>query len=85
MEGLLIHVLISGDLAPNAVQSFFNRYYVTQGCKWNKNTVFVTGQLHKYDRTLHAALYTMKTQWFLYCKFTKALTNMCYNETHMFY
>ena len=51
MDGLLIHVLISGDLD---------------------------------DRTLNAALYTMKTQWLLYCKFSKALMNMCYNETHMF-
>ena len=34
---------------------FDKRYFVSQNCIWNKNTLF-TGQIHKYDCALNAVL-----------------------------
>ena len=63
---------------------FDKRYYATQNCIENTNAALFTGQKHKYG--CHSMLYyhKMKTQWLLYCKFTKALINICHmTHTHV--
>ena len=85
MEWLLIHVLISGDLAPNEAECLIN------GTLRHKTAYRIRTRLYlqvKYiNMAAHSMLYyyTMKTQWLLYYTFTKALIDMCLNETQMFY
>ena len=55
MEWLLMFwsQLVSLQMQPSP---FNKRYYATQNCTRNKNTVLFTGQIHKYGCALNAAL-----------------------------
>ena len=78
-------VLRSSYGVAQCLQPTGNNGIITNSCsdlRWSTSTL----QVKYIDMVAHPMLYyyTMKTHWFLYCKFTKALIYICYNGTHMF-